>query len=66
MIDILTQNAMELNSSEKDQLFKMLSENARILLKLVPDSALLKYIVSGYTDSTDPIIQAYNTWKNNN
>jgi hypothetical protein len=65
MIDILTQNAMELNSSEKDQLFKLLSENARILLKLVPDSALLKYIVSGYTSDNDPLIQAYDAWKNN-
>jgi hypothetical protein len=65
MIDILTQNAMELNSSEKDQLFKMLSENSRILLKLVPDSALLKYIVSGHTTSNDPLIQAYDAWKNN-
>jgi hypothetical protein len=65
MIDILTQNAMELNSSEKDQLFKLLSENARILLKLVPDSALLKYIVSGYTTNNDPLIQAYDAWKNN-
>ena len=65
MIDILTQNALELNSSEKDQLFKMLSENAKILLKLVPDSALLKYIASGYTTSNDPLIQAYDAWKNN-
>jgi hypothetical protein len=65
MIDILTQNTLELNSSEKDQLFKMLSENAKILLKLVPDSALLKYIVSGYTTNNDPLIQAYDAWKNN-
>ena len=65
MIDILTQNALELNSSEKDQLFKMLSENSRILLKLIPDSALLKYIVSGYTTNNNPLIQAYDAWKNN-
>lgn len=65
MIDILTQNAMELNSIEQDQLFKMLTDNSRILLKLVPDSALLKYIVSGYTTNNDPLIQAYDAWKNN-
>ena len=66
MIDILTQNALELNSTEKDQLFEMLTENARLLLKLVPDSGLLKYIVSGYTTNSDPLTQAYDAWKNTN
>ena len=66
MIDILTQNALDLNSTEKDQLFEMLTENARLLLKLVPDSGLLKYIVSGHTTNSDPLIQAYDAWKNTN
>jgi hypothetical protein len=41
----------------------MLTDHARILIKLVPDAPLLKYIVSGYTTNNDPVIQAYTAWK---
>ena len=49
---------------ERNQLFKMLSDNATILIKVIPNAPLLEYIVNGHTDNTNPIIQAYITWKN--
>ena len=66
MINTLNQHIATLSQSEQEQLFKVLTDNARLLLKLIPDAPLLKYIVSGYTDNTDPVIQAYTAWKSNN
>ena len=66
MIDTLNQNIQNLSQSEQEQLFKLLSENANILIKLIPDAPLLKYITSGYTTNNDPVIQAYDAWKKNN
>jgi hypothetical protein len=63
MIDIINHNIQNLTASEQDQLFRMLTEHARILIKLVPDAPLLKYILSGYTNSNDAVIQAYTVWK---
>jgi hypothetical protein len=63
MIDIINHNIQNLTTSEQDQLFRMLTDHARILIKLVPDAPLLKYIVSGYTTNNDPVIQAYTAWK---
>jgi hypothetical protein len=63
MIDILTQNALELTKDEQDSLFRMLTDYADILIKVVPNAPLLDYIVSGTTQSNDPIIQAYFAWK---
>jgi hypothetical protein len=64
MIETLTQNILQLSLGERNQLFKMLSENATILIKVIPNAPLLEYIVNGHTDNTNPIIQAYITWKN--
>lgn len=66
MIDTLNQNIQNLSQNEQEQLFKLLLENAKILIKLIPDAPLLKYITSGYTTNNDPVIQAYNAWKNKN
>ena len=66
MIETLTQNVSKLTVSEQHQLFKMLTDNANILIKLIPNAPLLEYIVNGQTGNTNPIIQAYVTWKNNN
>ena len=63
MIDTINHNIQNLTASEQDQLFRMLTEHARILIKLVPDAPLLKYILSGYTNSNNPVIQAYTAWK---
>jgi len=66
MIETLTQNISKLTAIEQSQLFKMLSDNANILIKVIPNAPLLEYIVNGHTDNTNPIIQAYATWKSNN
>ena len=63
MIDIINHNIQNLTASEQDQLFHMLTNHASILIKLMPDAPLLKYIVSGYTTNNDPVILAYTAWK---
>jgi hypothetical protein len=66
MIDTINHNIQNLSASEQHQLFQMLTDHARILIKLVPDAPLLKYIVSGRTTNDDPVIQAYTAWKRTN
>jgi hypothetical protein len=63
MIDILTQNALALTKEEQASLFRMLTDYAAILIKIMPNASLLAYIVSGLPQDDDPIIQAYNAWK---
>jgi hypothetical protein len=63
MTDIINHNIKNLTTNEQHQLFRMLTDHARILIKLMPDAPLLKYIVSGYTTNDDPVIQAYTAWK---
>jgi hypothetical protein len=63
MIDILTQNALALTKEEQARLFRMLTDYATILIKIMPNASLLAYIVSGLPQDDDPIIQAYNAWK---
>ena len=63
MIDTINHNIQNLSASEQGQLFQMLTDHASILIKLMPDTPLLKYIVSGRTTNNDPIIQAYTAWK---
>ena len=66
MIDIMTQNILNLSKTEQDAVFKMLSENANILIKVLPNAPLLAYIVSGSSDDNSPIAQAYAAWKIDN
>ena len=63
MIDTLTQNALVLTENEQASLFRMLTDYATILIKIVPTAPLLAYIVSGRPQGNDPIIQAYDAWK---
>jgi hypothetical protein len=63
MIDTLTQNALALTENEQASLFRMLTDYATILIKIVPNAPLLAYIVSGIPQGNDPIIQAYDAWK---
>jgi hypothetical protein len=64
MIDTLTQNALQLTREEQASLFRMLTDYAEILIKILPNSSLLAYIITGTADSNDAIIQAYDAWKN--
>ena len=66
MANTLEQNALNLNKQEIDCLFKLLTDNIGILIKVMPGIPLLDYIANGTTNnSNNPIIQAYNVWKNN-
>ena len=66
MIDILTQNALALTKDEQASLFRMLTDYAAILIKIMPNSSLLAYIVSGLPQDNGPIIQASDAWKIDN
>ena len=63
----LIQNVMQLSRAEQDRLFRMLTDNADILAKLIPNLPLVDYILTGYSPvGNTPLIQAYEVWKNNN
>jgi hypothetical protein len=64
MIDVLTQNVLKLTRDEQASLFRMLTDYATILVKVVPNSPLLVYIASGVPQGDAQIIQAYDVWKN--
>lgn len=63
MLDLLTQNILSLSKTEQAQLFRMLSDHANILIKVVPNSPLLIGIVRGVPVDDSAITQAYNAWK---
>jgi hypothetical protein len=63
MIDILTQNALNLTKAEQAQLFRMLTDYAEVLIKIVPNASLLAYIISGVPEDNSAITQAYDAWK---
>ena len=63
MLDVLTQNILDLNKTDQARVFRMLSDNADVLIKVVPNSPLLVGIVSGLPVDDSAITQAYNAWK---
>ena len=66
MANTIEQNVLTLNKQEIDCLFKMLTDNIGILIKVMPGIPLIDYIANGtVTDSNNPIIKAYDAWKNN-
>jgi hypothetical protein len=64
MIDILTQNILNLSAQDQDSLFKILSDNAHLLIKVIPNASLLAYIISGTPEDNSLVTQAYTAWKN--
>jgi precorrin-6x reductase len=63
MIDALTQKVLNLTNSEQDRLFSVLTENADILIRVLPNSTLLAHIINDKVTDNSPIIQAYSAWK---
>ena len=63
MIDVLTQNILNLNKTDQARVFRMLTDHADILIKIIPNSPLLAGIASGIPVDDSPITQAYNAWK---
>jgi len=63
-MNTLDQNVMNLNRREQDRLFRILRDNADILVKVIPNIPLLEYIQTGKINSSEhEIIQAYMAWK---
>jgi hypothetical protein len=63
-MNTLDQNVMNLNNRDQDRLFRLLRDNADILVKVIPNIPLLEYIHTGKINSGEhEIIQAYMTWK---
>jgi hypothetical protein len=63
-MNTLDQNVMNLNKRDQDRLFRLLRDNADLLIKVIPNLPLLEYIQTGTIDSSDhKIIQAYMAWK---
>jgi hypothetical protein len=66
MANTIEQNALNLNKQEIECLFTLLTDNIDILIKVMPGIPLLDYIANGtVNNSNNPIIQAYDAWKNN-
>jgi len=66
MANTIEQNVLNLNKQEIDCLFKLLTDNVDILIKVIPGIPLLDYIATGtIANSNTLIIQAYDDWKNN-
>lgn len=63
MLDALTENILNLNDKDQATLFRMLTDYAEVLIKIVPNAPLLAYIVSGVPEDNSPITQAYTAWK---
>jgi len=63
MLDELTQNILNLNKTDQARVFRMLSDNADILIKIIPNSPLLVGIIRGIPVDDSPITQAYLAWK---
>jgi len=63
MLDELTQNILNLNETDQARVFRMLADQADVLIKVIPNAPLLVTIVSGVPVDDSPIIQAYLAWK---
>jgi hypothetical protein len=66
-MNTIEQNVLNLTQTEIDRLFQLLTDNADILIKIIPGIPLLDHIANASTpnNSNNPIIQAYNVWKSN-
>jgi len=63
-MNTLDQNVINLNKRDQDRLFRLLTDNADLLVKVIPNIPLLEYIQTGKINSSDhEIIQAYMAWK---
>ena len=63
-MNTLDQNVINLNKRDQDRLFRLLTDNADLLIKVIPNIPLLEYIQAGTPESSDhEIIQAYMAWK---
>ena len=62
MVDILSQNIMNLEPSERDQVFALMTQHAALLSRVIPGAPLLNLILNGIEDNSF-ISQAYVDWR---
>ena len=60
----LTEIVMNLTEQEQQKLFQLVTDNAELLIKVMPDMPLLQHIMNN-TESDNQLIQSYSSWKNN-
>ena len=63
MLDELTQNILNLNDTDQARVFRMLADQADVLIKIIPNAPLLVTIISGIPVDDSSITQAYLAWK---
>jgi hypothetical protein len=63
-VDVLTNNVMKLSEQERAQLFQLLSNNAVLLSKVLPELPLLNHILTNGGNAEHPLISSFNSWKN--
>jgi hypothetical protein len=65
MINTLSQNVIALSEQERARLFRMLTDHADVLRKVLPGLSILEGIHSNnLIDTNDPVVQLYMIWKN--
>ena len=63
----LSDNVINLTSNEKAKLFQLITENAELFNKIMPNLPLVQQIIAGTVSTiAHPIAADYANWKNNN
>jgi hypothetical protein len=59
----LTQATSGLSLEDQQKLFQLITDNAELFNKVMPDMPLIRHILNN-TDSDHPLVQLYVQWKN--
>lgn len=62
-VEKLTENIRRLTDSELQQLFQLLTDNAELLNKVMPEVPLIRHIIEDTGNTDNSLIRAYNNWK---
>jgi len=61
----LNQNILNLSKNEQTKLFELITHNAELFAKLIPNLELLESIkTQTFNHANDPVVVAYLAWKN--
>jgi hypothetical protein len=64
-VDILNENFSKLTEQERNQLFVLLAQHTELFAKLFPGMPLIDHVNGTPSDINHPVIQAFESWKNN-
>lgn len=61
----ISQRIMMLNHEQRKQLFSIIESNSKLLNDILPEIPLINLVAVGsdLSQSTDPVVQAYQKWK---